>query len=113
MSIKQVTVFGASGFVGRAVVRALARQGYLIKAACRRTEPAEAVRTAGDVGQIMLVRANLRIPASVSHAIAGSQAVVRWQASQSEPAGVGGCRGGLPTLKTLLWHEAQVPNTAS
>ena len=76
MSIKQVTVFGASGFVGRAIVRALARQGYLIKAACRRTERAEAVRTAGDVGQIMLVRANLRIPASVSHAIAGSQAVV-------------------------------------
>ena len=61
---------------GRAIVRALARQSYLIKAACRRTERAEAVRTAGDVGQIMLVRANLRIPASVSHAIAGSQAVI-------------------------------------
>ena len=60
MSIKQVTVFGASGFVGRAIVRALARQGYLIKAACRRTERAEAVRTAGDVGQIMLVRAKTR-----------------------------------------------------
>jgi NADH dehydrogenase len=76
MSIKQVTVFGASGFVGRAIVRALARQGYLIKAACRRTELAEPVRTAGEVGQVMLVRANLRIPSSVNHAVAGSQAVV-------------------------------------
>ena len=86
MSIKQVTVFGASGFVGRAIVRALARQGYLIKAACRRTELAEPVRTAGEVGQVMLVRANLRIPSSVAHAVAGSQAVVN--AAALKAAGV-------------------------
>jgi NADH dehydrogenase len=76
MTIRQVTVFGASGFVGRAIVRSLARQGYLIKAACRRTELAEPVRTSGEVGQVMLVRANVRIPASVANAVAGSQAVV-------------------------------------
>lgn len=76
MSIRQVTVFGASGFVGKAIVRALARQGYLIRAACRRTELAEPVRTAGEVGQVMLVRANVRFPASVASAVAGSQAVV-------------------------------------
>lgn len=76
MNIKQITVFGASGFVGHGIVRSLARQGYLIKAASRRIELAEALKTAGDVGQIMLVRANLRIPQSVAAAIAGSQAVV-------------------------------------
>ena len=60
MSIKQVTVFGGSGFVGRAIVRALAQQGYLVRVACRRIELAEPVKTAGDVGQITLMRANLR-----------------------------------------------------
>jgi len=76
MNIKQVTVFGGSGFVGRAIVRALAPQGYLIRVACRRIELAEAVKTAGDVGQVTIMRANLRMPQSVAAAIAGSQAVI-------------------------------------
>jgi uncharacterized protein YbjT (DUF2867 family) len=76
MSIKQVTVFGGSGFIGQAIVRALARQSYLVRVAARRIELAEPVKTAGDVGQVMLMRANVRFPQSVSAAIAGSQAVV-------------------------------------
>jgi uncharacterized protein YbjT (DUF2867 family) len=76
MKIKQVTVFGGSGFLGQAIVRALAPQGYLVRVACRRIELAEKVKTAGDVGQITLIRANLRVPESVSIAIAGSQAVI-------------------------------------
>lgn len=76
MKIKQVTVFGGSGFLGQAIVRALAPQGYLVRVACRRIELAERVKTAGDVGQITLMRANLRVPASVASAIAGSQAVI-------------------------------------
>ena len=76
MSIKQVTVFGGSGFIGRAIVRALAPQGYLIRVACRRTELAEPLKTAGDVGQITLMRANLRMPDSVAIAVKGSDAVI-------------------------------------
>ena len=76
MKIKQVTVFGGSGFLGQAIVRALAPQGYLVRVACRRVELAEKVKTAGDVGQITLMRANLRVPESVAHAIEGSQAVI-------------------------------------
>jgi uncharacterized protein YbjT (DUF2867 family) len=76
MKIKQVTVFGGSGFLGQAIVRALAPQGYLVRVACRRIELAEKVKTAGDVGQITLMRANLRVPQSVSVAIEGSQAVI-------------------------------------
>ena len=76
MKIKQVTVFGGSGFLGQAIVRALAPQGYLVRVACRRIELAEKVKTAGDVGQITLMRANLRVPRSVATAIEGSQAVI-------------------------------------
>src|SRR5712672_3243442 len=76
MKIKQVTVFGGSGFIGQAIVRALAREGYLVRVAARRIELAEPVKTAGDVGQIMLMRANVRMPESVAIAIAGSDAVV-------------------------------------
>src|SRR5258707_15233464 len=74
--IRQVTVFGGSGFIGRAIVRALAPTGVLIRVACRRIELAEPIKTAGDVGQITVMRANLRGPPSVANAIAGSQAVI-------------------------------------
>lgn len=76
MSIKQVTVFGGSGFVGRAIVRALAQEGLQIRVACRRIELAERTKTAGEVGQVTVMRANLRMPQSVAAAIAGSEAVV-------------------------------------
>jgi uncharacterized protein YbjT (DUF2867 family) len=76
MNIKQVTVFGGSGFIGQAIVRALARQGYLVRVAARRIELADPVKTAGDVGQIVLMRANVRVASSVARAVAGSDAVV-------------------------------------
>ena len=75
MNIKQVTVFGA-GFIGRAIVRALAEQGVQVVVAARRIELAEEVKTAGDVGQITLVRANVRVPVSVARALQGSDAVI-------------------------------------
>lgn len=76
MSIRQITVFGGSGFVGRAIVQALAREGYMIRVAVRRIGLANAVKSFGDVGHIDLLQANLRIPASVTAAIQGSDAVV-------------------------------------
>jgi NADH dehydrogenase len=74
--IRQVTVFGGSGFIGRAMVQALAPTGVLVRVACRRIELAEPIKTAGDVGQITLMRANVRMPGSVASAIQGSQAVI-------------------------------------
>ena len=76
MKIRQVTIFGGSGFVGRAMVRALAQKGVLVRVACRRIELAERVKTAGDVGQVTVMRTNLRMPGSVAAAVAGSQAVI-------------------------------------
>ena len=71
-----VTVFGGSGFVGRYVVRALARRGYRVRAAVRRPDLAFHLQPLGNVGQIHAVQANLRYPQSVAAAVAGSDAVV-------------------------------------
>ncbi len=76
MNIKQVTVFGGSGFVGRAIVRALAHEGYQVRVACRRIALAEPLKTVGDVGQVTLMQANLRMPQSVAYAVKGSDAVI-------------------------------------
>ena len=64
-----VTVFGGSGFLGRNVVRALAKRGYRIRVAVRRPELAGHLQPLGRVGQIHAVQANLRYPASVEAAM--------------------------------------------
>src|SRR6185436_9810262 len=73
MSIRQITVFGGSGFVGRAIVQALAREGYMVRVATRRLGLANPVKGFGDVGQITLFQANLRMPRSVTAAVIGVQ----------------------------------------
>ena len=73
---KLVTVFGGSGFLGRHVVRALARAGYRVRAAVRRPDLAGHLQPLGSVGQIHGVQANLRYPASAAAAAEGSHAVV-------------------------------------
>ncbi len=64
-----VTVFGGSGFLGRNVVRALARRDYRIRVAVRRPELAGHLQPLGKVGQIHAVQANVRYPASVEAAM--------------------------------------------
>lgn len=71
-----VTVFGASGFLGRHVVRALAKRDWRIRAACRRPDLATHLQPLGGVGQIMPMQANLRYRASVDRAISGADAVI-------------------------------------
>lgn len=71
-----VTVFGGSGFVGRHLVRALVKRGYRVRAAVRRPDLAGHLQPLGVVGQVHAVQANLRYPASVKQAMAGSHAVV-------------------------------------
>jgi NADH dehydrogenase len=70
------TVFGGSGFIGRHVVRALARRGWRVRAAVRRPDLAGHLQPMGDVGQIHAVQANLRYPDSLARAVAGADAVV-------------------------------------
>src|SRR5664279_4109382 len=71
-----VTVFGGSGFVGRHIVRALAREGWRVRAASRRPDLAGFLRPLGTVGQIEPVQANLRYPQSIAAAMEGAEAVV-------------------------------------
>ena len=71
-----VTVFGGSGFLGRHVVRALAREGYRIRPAVRRPDLAGHLQPLGRVGQIHAVQANLRYPASVEAAVRDADVVI-------------------------------------
>jgi len=71
-----VTVFGGSGFLGRHVIRALAKREYRIRVGVRRPELAGHLQPLGRVGQIHAVQANLRYPASVQAAARGASIVV-------------------------------------
>jgi NADH dehydrogenase len=71
-----ITVFGGSGFLGRHVVRALAKRHYRIRVAVRRPDLAGHLQPLGRVGQIHAVQANLRYRPSVASAVAGSDVVI-------------------------------------
>ncbi len=71
-----ITVFGGSGFVGRNVVRRLAKAGYRVRVAVRRPNEAHFLRPMGFPGQIGLFQANVRDLASVEAAIRGSDGVI-------------------------------------
>ncbi|MGE5566755.1 MAG: complex I NDUFA9 subunit family protein [Parcubacteria group bacterium] len=71
-----VTVFGGTGFIGRQVVRALARRGYRVRVAARNEGAGYRLRMLGDVGQIEVVQANIRNRASVERALDGAVACV-------------------------------------
>ena len=71
-----VTVFGGTGFVGGQVVRALAKAGHRVRVAVRQPNLAYRMRMLGDVGQIEVVQANVRNPASVARALDGAEACV-------------------------------------
>ena len=73
---EMITVFGASGFIGRYVVRELAKAGYRVRAATRRPHLAHELKPMGVVGQVQLMQANLRNEDSVRRAVDGAHAVV-------------------------------------
>jgi uncharacterized protein YbjT (DUF2867 family) len=71
-----VAVFGGTGFLGRHVVRALAKRGYRVRVAVRRPELAGHLQPMGRVGQIHAVQANLRYPDSVTAAVRDADVVI-------------------------------------
>ncbi len=71
-----VTVFGGSGFLGRHIVRALAKADWRVRIATRRPDLAFHLQPLGRVGQISPMQANVRAPDSVAAALRGAHAVV-------------------------------------
>lgn len=76
MSDRVVTVFGGSGFLGRHLIRRLAKSGARIRVAVRNVDSALFLKPMGDVGQIVPVSASVTDEASVRRVIAGSDAVI-------------------------------------
>ena len=71
-----VTIYGGSGFIGRHVVRALAKTGARMRIAVRRPDLAGHLQPLGGVGQIVPVQANVRVPESLIAPAEGADAVV-------------------------------------
>jgi uncharacterized protein YbjT (DUF2867 family) len=71
-----ITIYGGSGFLGRHVVRALAKTGARMRIAVRRPELAGHLQPLGGVGQIGAVQANVRYPQSLLAPAEGADAVV-------------------------------------
>jgi NADH dehydrogenase len=69
-------VFGGSGFLGRYVVKRLARLGYTVRVAVRDTEAAMFLRPMGAVGQIVPLFAPTGEEAAVARAVEGADVVV-------------------------------------
>ncbi|MES1156273.1 MAG: complex I NDUFA9 subunit family protein [Alphaproteobacteria bacterium] len=71
-----IVVFGGSGFIGKQVVRALAKSGKRVRVPMRRPHLGQELRVFGDVGQIQLVQANVRYPDSIDRALEDATGVV-------------------------------------
>jgi len=71
-----VTVFGGSGFIGRHLIRRLARAGAIVRIATRNPNKAQFLKTAGAVGQIVPLATDVRSDESVARAVDGADVVV-------------------------------------
>jgi NADH dehydrogenase len=74
---RRVTVFGGSGFIGRYLVRRLAAEGWVVRVAVRDPIAAAFLKTCGNVGQVVPMRADITADdAILETAIAGADAVI-------------------------------------
>jgi NADH dehydrogenase len=71
-----ITIYGGSGFIGRHVVRAIAKTGARMRVAVRRPDLAGHLQPLGGVGQINPVQANVRFPDSLLAAAQGADAII-------------------------------------
>jgi uncharacterized protein YbjT (DUF2867 family) len=83
-----VTVFGGSGFVGKQVVRALAKKGWRVRVAVRKAAQAYDLKPLGDVGQIQVIRCDVRREADIARALEGASACVNLVGVLYQTAGV-------------------------
>lgn len=72
----RVTVFGASGFLGRYVVERLADRDAVINAAVRRVDAAKFLRPLGDVGQVTPIACPIQDDTAVNAVVDGADTVI-------------------------------------
>jgi NADH dehydrogenase len=71
-----ITVVGGTGFLGKYVVRDLARQGFMLRVLSRDARRGEGLKPLGDAGQIVSEYADLTCPHTLEKKLAGSFGVV-------------------------------------
>ncbi len=73
---RRIVVFGGSGFIGRYVVKRLASQGWVVRVAVRDPVAASFLKPMGNVGQIVIMKADLGDEAAVAAALDGAEAAI-------------------------------------
>ncbi|MFY9288352.1 MAG: complex I NDUFA9 subunit family protein [Alphaproteobacteria bacterium] len=73
---QQITIFGGSGFIGRALIRRLAKTGAIIRVATRDVEKTLPLKPMGNVGQIVPIPCSVRSDTDVAEAIGQSDIVI-------------------------------------
>ncbi len=81
------TVFGGSGFVGRYIVKRLAKEGWVVRVAVRDPEAAHFLQPLGNVGQIIRMPVRVQDEAAVKWAVEGADAVFNLVGILHEPGG--------------------------
>lgn len=76
MRYRRFVVVGASGFVGRYIVKHLAAEGAVIAAVSRRASAAGFLKPMGDVGQIALIDAHITDRDRIAPLLDGAEAVI-------------------------------------
>lgn len=76
MEQQVVTVIGGTGFLGRYVVKLLAQSGYIVRVIARHPNSALHLKTAGSVGQVVLMTGNIADPATLAGKLENSFAVI-------------------------------------
>ena len=76
MQGKLITVFGGGGFLGRYVAQALLGHDARLRIAGRNANSANHIKPLGNLGQVQLMEADIRKPASVQRAVMDADAVV-------------------------------------
>lgn len=71
-----ITIVGGTGFLGRHVVRALAREGFVVHVLARHLKQGAELKTFGDVGQVVVDYADLAKPQTLEGKLKGSYGVV-------------------------------------
>ena len=82
-----VTIVGGAGFVGRYLVQVLAATGVRMRVVTRNPQAALFLQPLGGLGQIQLVRGDVRDPASLARAFDGATAGVNLVGILAESGG--------------------------